>query len=395
MAKTPIDFGAPRASLGPLLVSVKQDLSTKGEKHIELSQEVNAESAPTQLPEVEWGRIQNAIVNEGNTTRARWRATDVELDENDEFRQFVTDVGKPEDFYCGLTKTEQIVPSGTAATAPTFDNRIISDTIEDIDGTHAKQVTITADAYQSQTGKFYHPELQLVVTQTRELIDKNDALPALVAGTEVTIEPIDCVKSLKVTRSIAGWEAEFPVTVPPGTYKRELRTTTNYTYPAYLDPAAAGHVAGFDADLVFLSQRRRTAYILNSARVDSKTKRVHGTLTIEFYDGTKAITDASFVPGASTLYNPETTSLRYNGLLFKVNEPSVLVDAGSIVANTGTGKDTYYGDSIGETFEWGATSPTATAFKADVAAGTEVLIDEQLKPWAFTLWRREQLRINL
>lgn len=358
MAHTPTEFPAGISSRGPLLRNERRDLSTKGELHTEFDQEVEREAATGPIT---FGLIGNEIYNERNSTRARRKVTDVE-----EFFERCTDIVKPDEFLCDTQRCKQIVPAGTPPDAASF--LLLESSVEDLDGVHAEKNDYTADSFSTLVKTFVHPELRLLIRETRDLVPAGTETTAPgVAGTSETITDLDCARAMRVQRQLVGWSG----------LALDLCEEVNFTFPSFLIPGAH-----FVTSSTFLPQRRRSAFFLSANRRDSfrklVTARVHVTLHAS-------------KPTPSARYTIIPNNLIYDGLLFSVNERAVLNDGGSLQALTNS-RDVYYGFGT-ETYTYTESSPSASQYVMDI--GTEQLVGETVRPWQFNLWRREQVFIEL
>tara|TARA_R110000796_G_scaffold71635_7_gene162585 strand:- start:847 stop:1932 length:1086 start_codon:yes stop_codon:yes gene_type:complete len=358
MAQTPKEFLASVASNGPLLTSLKRDMSTGGELHTTYDQEVSRETVPVALA---FKTLSSKIYNERNSSRAR-----ISITETDNFQERCSETNKPTEFLCNVTTCKSTVATGTAVTAASL--YLISSTVKDIDGVHAEKIDVVATSYPTLVSKVIHPELKLTITTTKELVAAGTALPADAAGTTVTIDDIDCAKALKTTQTIADWAA----------LALDLCEEVNYTFPSIL--------ASFTSSSQFLRQKRRSVFFLAANRRNSFKELVTAKVSVSLHS-----TKAAAVAAQGTRLSIIPNNLIYSGVLFNVNEQGVLNDTGTLVATTNS-RDVYYGYGS-ETYSYTASVPTATAYAALVSGGAYQQVGYTIKPWQFNLWRLERVFI--
>lgn len=358
MSQTPKEFPAGLASHGPDLPTKRRDESTNGDLHTTITQEVPREHA---APALTFGLVRNEV-RYLNSTRSKLIQTLA-----DAFTARDTDIVNPEEFVCDTKVTEQKVPSSTEPDAATFLQ--LSSEVKDLDGVHALKRTVTTSEYHALESKSLHPELDLPLSIIRELVPHGTELPAEAsdAGTMITIQEIDCVKALKTTTTITGWD----------TYDEDFCEEIEFMFPSYLNPA--GH---FSTSSGFLPNKRRSTFSIQANRRHAFRKLVEARVNVTLFDSK---------PASATRYSIIPNNLVYNGMLFNLNEQAVLTNAGTITATTNS-RDVYYGFGS-ESVSYGASTPSASDYVA--AIGTEKLVGERITKWQFNLWRREQVYVTM
>lgn len=352
-ANTPTKFPAGNASRGYENITTTKDASSNGEEHVTTRQEVQNELT---LASPAYGTIVNKI-SPVNSTRAVLEQTDVSS-----FRTRTDKAAVMQQFVCKTITTKNTQTTGTGVSAPTL--LLQSSQIEDIDGVHEIKTDVTVDTnYDTLTDRYHEPIFQYPVTVQKDIVTKDFPLPDVVAGTDVTLKQLDCVRTLKTARSITIGDA---VT---------LYDEVKFRFPSVL--------LGFNTADGFSTQARRSWFMVSTNRRDSFTKTTNAKVEISLH-----LTQ----PTPSTeIWDIIPKNLVHDGVLFNVNEQSVICDAGFLRANTHS-EDTYHGFAF-ENFNYGASTPTATEYDQAVANKDYKLISESIKPWKYNTWRREQVSI--
>jgi hypothetical protein len=208
-------------------------------------------------------------------------------------------------------------------------------------------------APSSRTDIEFDPETWCKITVVRALATSQTNTQA--AGTEVSSRQINAGLYLNVTRTIddtcidAGYSLlqHVPFDVP--------RILTGLTFGV-----------GADGLSLAVSPVFRGGY----------HKQIAGELVVDFSDTE---------PTPSTLYQIIPKRVQYSGSYFNITFGDMVTDAWSNVGSTG--------GTFVEVTSWAASSPTATAYVADI--GTQKLWAERTTRWRFQKYRRERQYIIL
>lgn len=340
----------------------------------------------SEIPARVFGVLDDQVVNEGNINESRRKTKivlDLDDDGNPDFREIVTKEATPQEFTCDAVITESTVDITSGIPAPTKGLLIVSDKIEDIDGVHGKRTLVTVPSWPTLTEKLYEPESDLPITITREIVAAGTALPAIVAGVEVTIKDIDCSRALKTTRAIDS-------SIYGPSFVVETYRNLTFAYPTVLKLSGApvaefAHADGhFTKNDWFLNAQKRSVFRAHANRREGFRSEENARVEIR-WSTTKPTPD-------TTVWNPRMSNLHFNGELFQVNENQVLNDAFTLVASTHS-QDAYYG-SAGESAGFLASSPTASAYITLVDNEDELLIAHVIEEWGFNLWRHSKVYVT-
>tara|TARA_R110000824_G_scaffold121893_4_gene278377 strand:+ start:14165 stop:15256 length:1092 start_codon:yes stop_codon:yes gene_type:complete len=360
MADTPQKFPASSASKGVLNEKKTKDISSNGEVHTDYVQEVQNEM---DLPATTFGRVENKI-SPVNSTRAHWQSKDVT-----KFRQRNDKTSLMQDYICKTKKTIVTQKAGKGPTRPTF--KLLKSVAEDLDGVHERRTDEAVDkAFTILHESFREPIIQYKVDVTRTIVVNGTELPALVAGTDVTLKDMDCERALQTARTITIGE---PV---------EIWQELKFRFPSVLNPAKH-----FQTSSGFSKQARKSWFSVSADRRDGFTKTIAAKVKITILLEKPEPTDHVY----PSMFQIIPRNIVHNGVLFNVNEQAVLSNGGWLRAHTHQA-DTYYGFGV-EKFRYYASVPTATQYMDAVSAKDYVLISESILPWKYNTWRKEQTYI--
>lgn len=356
MADTPQKFPASSASKGVLNEKKTKDISSNGEEHIDYIQEVQNEMP---LPTTTFGRVENKVAPV-NTTRAHWQAKDVT-----KFRRRTDKTSLMQDYICKTKKTIVTQKAGVGPAKPAF--RLLKSNTEDLDGIHERRTDEVVDkSFTALHESFLEPILQYPVNVTRSIVPNPTDLPGVVPGTDVTIKDMDCARALKTSRTITIGE---PV---------EIWKEMKFRFPSV--------IINWNTGSGFSKQARKSWFSTGANRRDGFTKLISAKVKIEIL-----LTKPTEIEKAKLLHIIPN-NLVFNGILFNVNEQAVLNDAGTLRAHTHT-KDTYYGFAV-ESYKYLASTPSSSAYRKMVGAGSYKQISETILPWKYNTWRRESIFIK-
>lgn len=240
---------------------------------------------------------------------------------------------------------------------------------------------ITVPSWATRNRHDFDEELGLAVTLTESVVAHGTAVPANTTGAFYSQRQVDSQRDIRTAITLDGGV---------GVFNRTTYETTQFTFPAIF--ISAGGSDGF------LSEQGRSIFQINpvirapfTALVSAKvidTIITQAELTVLLASTPTGIGSAT---QKAKLFEVKPNDLHYDGVLFSVNVPNVLVDAQSITA-TSNSSDTYYG-SIVDTFTITDSTPTASAYIASI--GNEQAVEDTVKPWKYGLYWRKRVTIIL
>jgi hypothetical protein len=260
-------------------------------------------------------------------------------------------------------QTKQVVASGTAIGAPTTNT--ISSSISPIDSVKSELTNVvyssteTLDAYQ------YDPDLNLIISTTKDLIAEGTAPPAITNGLlSYRDEPINAWQTVRIQSRISSLPAD-----------RVEYKTGSYSSPNL--------VTGFTASSVQLPNWELNVSVTPIMRAQRSYQTVFKYETTYQYEQ----------PNPSyTLYNPVTTNIYYDGYFFKIKVPDALTNSGLSVSFTTASNDPVHG-FINETYDVPETTESADNYLEKV--GTYQLIAFEIDYWKANIWRVAQQYVLL
>jgi hypothetical protein len=222
------------------------------------------------------------------------------------------------------------------------------------------------------TGYQYDPDLNLIITNTKQTLAAGAAAPSLPDNGNKLIssrdEPLDKWRTVRIQSKISALPA----------------ARTEYKTGSYGSPNL---LTGFDNSF-FVFPDGQIQYNVTPVM---RAKRSYQTA---FKYETSYQYNQPTAPG-DTLFDPLAINVYYDGYFFKVNIPDCLTDPNlSINFSTGSGNASaaYYGP-INETYTVPTTTLHATDYKALV--GSYQLISYEIDYWKANVWRTSKQYVLL
>jgi hypothetical protein len=255
-------------------------------------------------------------------------------------------------------QTKQVVASGTAIGTPTTNT--ISSSISPIDSVKSELTNVVYSSTETLNGYQYDPDLNLIISTTKELISEDTAPLAITNGLlSYRDEPINAWQAVRIQSRISS--------LPAG---RVEYKTGSYSSPNL--------VTGFTA-----SSDQLPNWELNvSVTPIMRAKRSYQTVfkyetTYQYGQPTPSY----------TLYDPVTSNIYFDGLFLKINVPDALTDSGLFVEFNTASNNPVYG-FIDERYDVPATAESASSYLAKV--GSYQLIAFEIDYWKANIWRVAQ-----
>lgn len=274
---------------------------------------------------------------------------------------------REDETFCSITRFTQVgLKSDLVRPAQGTEfggGRVITSQIQDGNNGDVGRLVIDVAAVPSpiQTSYQTEPETKQIATVTRQVVLSSSVPSAPPPGQEVQQRAIGCGLSARIIESIA---------TPP---QREECAVIDFTFPALLTAVN------------FATYKRsddREFFSVHPVIRASFRKKVKARVVIDYHTSP---------PGCSELYNILPNNIAFRGVLFSLNTGPVLNNAFTLNANTSSSNPDW---GVGvETLNQGASVPTATQYISDI--GEEKLVDEQVRPWRFNLWRRVRTYLTL
>jgi hypothetical protein len=255
-------------------------------------------------------------------------------------------------------QTKQVVASGTAIGTPTTNT--ISSSINPVDSVKSELTNVVYSSTETLNGYQYDPDLNLIISTTKELIAEDTAPLAITNGLlSYRDEPINAWQTVRIQSRISSLPAD-----------RVEYKTGSYSSPNL--------VTGFTASSVQLPNWELNVSVTPIMRAQRSYQTVFKYETTYQYEQ----------PNPSyTLYNPVTTNIYYDGYFFKIKVPDALTNSGLSVSFTTASNDPVHG-FINETYDVPETTESADNYLEKV--GTYQLIAFEIDYWKANIWRVAQ-----
>ena len=403
------------------LVRKVNDESTKGDTVETRDRMVNHDedlSTPT------YGVLSEEIYDSGNVNKSRKRTTTWDSANAyslpDKTHRGLEEMGARE-----VTSTRTMVPAGTATTEG---HLILEDRVRDIDQVHAEQVQITVEAWQETTRENQRdPRAGGARTvERRQVVQEADAWPTEDGDTiELSRREIGPDKFLQVNlRAEDGWPTlvsyeEEPTTGKQVTVTRDVVTSAP-TFSVDGDPrfvesireATEGHWARtireieatiltdtwtewhnvdfyfpayLDEDDPFLVQDMGDSTLINALKSSDLRVKIPCKFDITYHTSAQ-------VP--SEIFQFKPVDIRLNTPYMAVHEDNVITDGATITFRAPA--SAYYASGFElVTFQFPASSPTTTEWKAMMATNEEKLIADESTRWKYNLYKRVRVYLRM
>jgi hypothetical protein len=255
-------------------------------------------------------------------------------------------------------QAKQIVASGTAIAAP--NQNTISSSISPIDSVKSELTRVAYSSTETLNGYQYDPDLNLIISTTKDLIAQDTAPLAITNGLlSYRDEPINAWQTVRIQSRISSLPAN-----------RVEYKTGSYSSPNL--------VTGFTTSSTQLPNWELNVSVTPIMRARRSYQTVFKYETTYQYEQP--------VP-SYTLYDPVTRNIYFDGYFFKINVPDALTNSGLSVGFTTASNDPVHG-YINETYTVPATAETADNYLAKV--GTYQLISFEIDYWKANIWRVAQ-----
>jgi hypothetical protein len=255
-------------------------------------------------------------------------------------------------------QAKQIVASGTAIAAP--NQNTISSSISPIDSVKSELTRVAYSSTETLNGYQYDPDLNLIISTTKDLIAEDTAPLAITNGLlSYRDEPINAWQTVRIQSRISSLPAN-----------RVEYKTGSYSSPNL--------VTGFTASSVQLPNWELNVSVTPIMRARRSYQTVFKYETSYQYGQ----------PTPSyTLYDPVTKNIYFDGLFLKINVPDALTNSGLFVSFNTASNNPVYG-LLNETYNVPTTTETADDYLAKV--GTYQLISFEIDYWKANIWRVAQ-----
>jgi hypothetical protein len=262
------------------------------------------------------------------------------------------------------TTTKTLIAHG--AVTPASGLLVIKDETEALNSVEDLHTKTVAASWPVLYDYRWDEETQSWIEFKYEIVDEIITAPSVpAAGIEIEVHKINNQRSLRITRTLNGGSA------PSG---RNEVIETDFVFPAILLAVSTDSIEGVNGDV-------RTAVTPNLR--SAFRKKVNLRVAISYH-----LTEPSTV----SLYQLLPNSIYYNGLFFNLNIPQVLNDEFELEFITASTNPQW--PLVTETFTQGASSPTMTAYVADI--GNEKAISSTKKELPhFQIWRLETAYLTL
>ena len=218
------------------------------------------------------------------------------------------------------------------------------------------------------TGEFYDSLTDTILTETRQRQARTAADPTLTAYTaDFHRDPQDGATDIFIIRAYpSGITGKTVVTYEPD----------NFIYPAIMVSVASAAITDIEGH-----GHVKITPVIQAERPMFIAKRVTRTFV------TTIPTDAAILTGLYPIY---PIRHRYDGFFYNFVTGPVLCDAGSLTYTTGS-NDPTWGAGVVETYTWGDSTPTATAYVASRTAGEWKMFEPRsVRKIAKAVWMIEQ-----
>lgn len=263
-----------------------------------------------------------------------------------------------------ITTDESIV--GYGSNLPTPSTTTVKLEESPIDSTKSKLTNYNYSSLQTLTGYQYDADLNLVITNTKQIVNPSTSLSFTNGLISSRDEPIDPYKTVRIQSNITG--------LPDN--------RTEYKTGSYASPNLIT-----DYQVSFLNTSN--AETVTKVQPIMRAKRSYETVF-------KYVT--SYQYGSSTpsytLFDPLAVNIYVDTFLFQLNIPDSLTDAYGPYNLTTLPNNPTYG-YITDSFQITATSPTATEYLALISAGAPQLISYELTYWKANIYRLSEVYVFL
>jgi hypothetical protein len=255
-------------------------------------------------------------------------------------------------------QTKQIVASGTAIGTPTANT--ISSSISPVDSVKSELTNVSYSSTETLNGYQYDPDLNLIISTTKDLIAEDAAPLAITNGLlSYRDEPINAWQTVRIQSRISSLPAD-----------RIEYKTGSYSSPNL--------VTGFTTTTTQLPNWELNVAVTPVMRAKRSYQTVFKYETSYQYNQ----------PTPSyTLYDPVTTNLYFDGYFFKINVPDALTNSGISVSFNTASNDPVHG-YITQSYTAPTTIESANNYLAKI--GTYQLIAFEIDYWKANIWRVAQ-----
>jgi hypothetical protein len=256
--------------------------------------------------------------------------------------------------YINLKK--QVVAAGTSLPAPTLSTVKLE--INPVDSVKSELTEADYSSISTLTGYQYDPDLNLVVTNTKQIVSPGTSLTPINGLISSRDEPVDVWKTIRIQSTIASLPAN----------------RTEYKTGAYSSPNL---ITDYNVSLINTSNAETIVKVQPVMRAKRSYQTVFKYVTSYQYGPPSG--DPSYA-----LFDPLAVNVYVDGLLFQINIPDALTDSfGPLTITTLPNNPTY--GYISDTLEIQPTSTTATQYIAYV--GTFQMIAYEVEYWKANIYR--------
>jgi hypothetical protein len=257
-----------------------------------------------------------------------------------------------------ISTEKQVVDTGSDIPTPSVST--IKLNVNPIDSVKAEYSLAQYDSPSTLTGYQYDPDLNLIITNTKQLVSAGAALSTANGLISSRDEPIDVWKTVRIQSRISSLPA----------------SRTEYKTGAYASPnlitaftVTSAQMPNWDINLVVTPVMR--------------AKRSYQTVF-------KHITSYQYTQPsepAYALFDPISINVYYDGYFFKLNIPDSLTNPNLAISFSTANDDPVHG-YVNETYNVPESETTATQYKNKV--GTFQRIAYEIDYWKADIWRKTE-----
>jgi hypothetical protein len=258
-----------------------------------------------------------------------------------------------------INTKEQIVAPNTSLPAPTTSTVKLD--ISPVDSVKSKLVEADYASLNTLTGYQYDPDLNLVITNTKEIIEPGTSVSVENGLISSRDEPVDVWKTIRIQSRISSLPAS-----------RTEYKTASYSSPNLL--------TGFNNSVFNFPDGQVQYNVTPVMRAERSYQTVFKYQTSYQYGQPDAPTD--------TLFDPLAIHVIYTGQFFRIDIPNCLTNSGLSIrffTGTNTPAAAYYG-SIDETYTVPPSDTSASTYLSNV--GQYKTISYEIDYWKANIWRK-------
>jgi hypothetical protein len=217
------------------------------------------------------------------------------------------------------------------------------------------------------TGYQYDPDLNLIVTNTKQTIGAGASAPSLTDGLlSSRDEPLDKWRTIRVQSKIGSLPA----------------SRTEYKTGSYASPNL---ITNYNISFLNTSNFETVTKVQPVMRAKRSYETVFKYVTSYQYGGSTP---------SYTLFDPLAVNVYVDTFLFQVSIPDALTDSYGPYTITTLPNNPTYG-YISDTFQIAATTPNATQYLAIISSGIPKLISYELSYWKANIYRLSEVYVFL